>query len=840
MNKIVSDLDIFRKKVYEEFKSNLPIYIGIIFAIFSLFYCIKYIVCGSMDDINIYAGYKMGLGLSGTSDFAASQGRVFSYITAPVGAIPFLFDNWVWYKFTSFFGILFSAAMLCILLYRHVSKESAMLAVLLFFSFAQLDGQHNVLVCYVFAHQIDIGLSILAVERYLTWVKTKKKFAMAVCCFAWLFAAMLYECYLLTFGIFVLISIFYHIKDKHFEFKAALMDILAPLICVVCFIVTYFGYRAIHPSRNAGAVIDSNINILQILKTMFVLSFGKFPGYTSYRTLRGISLNEIVGNIDFITILNALLVTIAFGVIIYGQRTKMTVKSTAIMILISLVMICVPNSVHALTPKYKGWVEAGTYSYVSSIPSFYIISGLLAIILLFIFQHVKFRKALLAVVSPVVFVLTLATGVSNNIVAESFLDRQADYENLERVIMSDYLNDVVEDDSQIYCDNFRQPYSKETVEKLIGSFTGKSVSFVDSEEAVDFSKPLYILHFSSNCNAAVIGKANEFFSSSEICLILNENDFISSVSIGSNTSELDVRWKSSGETVSYNTDYAYLNIPEHDSSEIYLTGDSIIVTECDVYSEKIIENSACEKVLFSMGDGFSGRETNGESEWHWCGYKGSITVNNHSANPLFTAITFGYGLGSENGMLHMNMGNDEIIFTGNGNAIIPVILPRGKTIINFEYSGDKLNVNSDPRDLCFRIFDIGTINISDVEFSSLCEGTYFTEQRDPTSFRWNWSDNHSRINIINCCDNAYDIIMDTEIGITEDKLFVVTQNAREIYSGHTYDFMPVKLKIELQHGKNIIEFSTSSDQLQFEGDSRSMYFRFINPLIYSAQQGDVL
>lgn len=838
MNKIKSGFEIFRKKAYEEFKSNMPVYIGIIFAVFSLFYCIKYIVCGSMDDINIYVGYKIGLGLSGIPDFAKSQGRIFSYITAPVGAVPFLFDSWVWYKFTSFLGLLFSAAMLCMLLYRHVNKESALLAVLLFFSLAQLDGQHNVLICYIFTHQINIGFAILAVERYLTWIKTKKKYAMATCCFAWLFASMLYECYLLTFGIFVLICIFYHIKDKHFEFKAALMDILAPLICVVSFAVTYFGYRAIHPSRNAGAVIDNNIDILQTIKTMLILSFGKFPGFTSYCTLQGISLSEFVNNIDLLILLNSFLVTISFGVLVYRQKSEMIVKSTAITILISFVMICIPNSVHALTPKYKGWVEAGTYSYVSSIPSFYIISGMLAIILLFVFQHVKFRKTLLAVFSPVIFVLVLATGVSNNIIAGYFLDRQSDYENLERIIMSDYLNDVVEDNSQIYCDNFIQPYDKGIIELYISSFTGKTVNFVNSEEDIDFSRPVYILHFSSNCNAAVIGKSDEFLSSSEICLILNEKDTISSMSFASNSFEFDAEWKGSGEKVSFNTDYAYLNIPEHDGSEIYLVCDSVIVTECDVYSEKIVENSVHDKLMFSMGTGFSGRETNGATVWNWCGYNGSMTVNNYSADALFTAITFGYGLGSENGELYMNLGNDEIVLTGaNGNVTMPVVLPRGKTTINFKYVGDKLNSDSDPRDLCFRIFDIGTIDISNMEFSSLCEGTYYTEQRDPTSFRWNWSDNHSRINIINFCDEAYDIVVDTDIGITESGLFTVTQNAHNIYSCQTYDFMPVKLEIELGPGKNNIEFSTTSNQLHFEGDSRNMYFRFINPKIYSAKQG---
>ncbi len=836
MSKAGANLRRYREKIYSEFKFNPIIYIGIVFAIFSLFYCIRYIVCGSMDDINTYVGFKLGSGIYETSKFAQSQGRVFTYLTAPVTAVPFMFDSWVWYKFTSFFGLLFSAAMLCLLLYRHVSKESALLAVLIFFAFVQLDEQHNVLICYVFSHQIDIGLSLLSVERYLTWIKTKKKSAITVCCIAWLYASMLYECYLLTFGIFVLICIFYNIRNRHFEFKAALRDIFIPFICVVAFAAVYFGYRYFFPSQNVGAVIDEKINIFETLKTMLVLSFGKFPGYTSYLVLRNYSISDLLGKIDFITLLNSILAASAFGFLSYIQKTKMTFKNTFIYLFISFVMICIPNFLHAFTPKYKDWVARGTFSYVSSIPSFYVISGILAIILLFLSQKIKFRKIFIALMSPVVFLLALATGISNNIVAESFIERQNDYQNLERVIMSDYLTNVVEDNSQIYCNNFRQSYIKEIVEAYIKFFTNKDIAFSGTEDELDFNYPVYALKFNSQCDAALIGKIDEYFSAKEICLIHNENKAVSSISLYSNNSELDVKWRNIENTVKFNTDFAYVNIPQHEGNEVYLTGSSIVVNECDIYSEEIAENSTREKVIISMNEGFSGRETNGDIEWNWCGYNGSLTINNCSSEKLFTALTFGYSLGAENGELHINPGDNEIVITDLiGSTIIPVILPRGKTTIKFEYYGDKVNAPNDPRDLCFRLIDIEMVSIAELDFSSLCEGVTYTEQKDPTSFRWNWSDNNSQMFFINFCKDTYSIVIDGEIGIADEKEFFVSQNGKKIHEEKTFNFMPLTLEVNLEPGKNILVFSTTADQVVAEGDPRTMYFRFINPVIYSAK-----
>lgn len=815
-----------RTQIYHNLVSNKMIYIGILFAAFSLFYVIRNIVLATHDDLSQYITVCEGLAFERAIEAAKIQGRFWFIVNTFFEYLPMLFRNWYIFKIFSYVGLAFSAICLGCLLSKHISKESGLLAVLLFFSLVQLDNQHNILVSYIFWRQIDIGFAFLSLSFFLDYMKKNKRSSMTIAIVFYMIAAILYESFILMLGLFLVISFCYHYKKRKLDFKALLKDMLPLAISAAIYLLIYFAWRVAYPSQYVGNIVDSEINIIDSLRTMFVFSFGKFPLFTSLLTIKttGITLHDFLKSISFLEIFNAVLVTAAYVAILRISKKKLENAKFWFSMFIGLIFLFIPTVLQALTSQYKDWVvNHGITSYVPSVTCFFILAAMIAIICLYLHEKIKHKRVFTGVTATLLFSAVIVTGVSNKLNAE-FLENQRKYFDVVDILTtSNYLDQNINNDSQLYLPQYISvPYDREDAERYIFATTSKQLDVVFSEEELDFSVPVYMLIFDDNSKAFMVGQIDEDLSADSICIIKDE--YTESVSLVSKNNTVKVSIED--DIYSYQTNTANLNLPA-EMKEIIIDSDDINIKRSTIFEEAIKENNIKFDVDFV--NGFYIRENNEFNSWNWCGPNGTITLNNEY-EPIFATPRFTCSTGEGTANLTISYCGKSQVFEISQNATeitLPYMYPTGKTTIDFSCDGGRLYSTSDPRELYFRVNDfvIDYMDLtSNIEYS---DGFYGLETNE-SGMVWNWSSQQSSMTINNPLDENLPVEIEFELGIGEGATMLLTVGNEEYEYDNLYDMCKITQKITLLPGENMLKFESNTSPIDAQNDPRSLYFRIVN------------
>lgn len=156
-------------------KDNATVYLAILLSAVTFFSITYYAVFAVHDDMYSYLIYRLNQMWPMAYSAAIGQGRIgFMFLNLPLTYLPFLGNSLFFYKLCSVAAICFDMFALAFLLRRHVGEKTALLAVAIFFVFAQIDYQHNLFIAYVFNLQIPIGFCLLSIDQLLAFYQEKK------------------------------------------------------------------------------------------------------------------------------------------------------------------------------------------------------------------------------------------------------------------------------------------------------------------------------------------------------------------------------------------------------------------------------------------------------------------------------------------------------------------------------------------------------------------------------------------------------------------------------------------------------------------------------------------
>ena len=705
----------------DNIKKNHAIYLGILFAVISLFACIKDIVIPTHDDL---VGYLIVLEeqcFEHAVFFAKQQGRIWFIPNMFLEFLPMSFGSWVVYKAFSYAGLLFSSICLYILIRRHVNKDCALLSFLLFFALAQLDNQHNALIAYVFWRQIDIGFIFIAIERYLEFYRSRKKSAMVVSAATYFIASVLYESNILFLAIFGLIALYknFDIKNRKLAFKKMVSELLVPIIAAAIYLIIYFVWRTIYPSIYVGNIVDNNFNLGESIITCLVLSFGKFPLFTAFITFisSGVrSLNDILNYIDPIMIISAVLISISVVLILKRSKSTFTLSFMIKSTVLAVISIIIPTALHSLTSQYKNWVvNCYVTSYVPSIICFFMIAGIIALWIVYLYQIIPFKRIFMTVAFSFIFIASLLTSVSNEINKEGILAIQRYYELFAEFIASDYYRDMLNDDCQVYIPQLtRVPLDESDLYGYSYATTGKQTIFIKDLAGADLNKPICEVYFDENSHGIMAGFVNDKLETDSMCIIKDTDTINKSISIITGLTENNNSYvlESAGNTHNYNTNHIMLNLNDL-YHEQYINCSKIKIEMCNLLEEPICDNFLAD---LTMDENFYGMESDGNNVWYWSKAQSNMVIINQSGDEEIVNLKMSCSSATAEG--------GELIITYNGQSESYIITPQaaeitftftaasGANIISLSYNGDRIDPATDPRDLYFAVHN-PSVNISE-------------------------------------------------------------------------------------------------------------------------------
>lgn len=479
------------------------IWIGtaLITAVCSLFVLIWPIAFAVHDDLRTYLEVKSGTMISSTDSLAKAQGRFYFWFSAIFSYFPYLFDSLEAAKIISYVALLFDGVAFYFFLKRVSGKWAGVAGFLLLFSMGQLQEsfQHNLFVAYIFCHQIAVGILLFGLERFLAYQETKKKKLLVISGLLLLFATMLYEAFLLFSGLFFLLSLMYHVKNKKWDIKGTFFELRWHILFMSLFLVAYLVWGWIFPSTYSGATVGK-VGFLDMVRGVITYATGYFPLRTAYFAWRN------AGVWDSFSVWALIFSVIIAGGFVLILAKGRCIKNKGKLVLIGLAGAVLPVCLHSVTGKYIAWLDEGIYSYV---PSFYSYFFLLCVLLgvgWLIYEKVPFKKLFLGVAFVGMMGVSYITQVGNASLVEPYVENREKYEAFDMVVSSEEFAKIQEG-AWIYTPDYIGIHeNSESLSIYAEIYTDKRYSFTNDFEEVDWEDTVYYLDYDEEAKGVYLSE----------------------------------------------------------------------------------------------------------------------------------------------------------------------------------------------------------------------------------------------------------------------------------------------------------------------------------------------
>lgn len=679
-------------------------YLAILVSSFTLFTIIWPIVFAVHDDIFSYIVAQKGDIFKQTIASAKGQGRFWFLVSLPICHFPFIFNNFIVYKIISYSSICFSVVSLGILLYRNVNNKIAYLAVLLFFTFAQLDGQHNLLVCYVFTHQIAIGVMLFSIDRLLNYYKSNNERDIKISAILLFIATILYESFILFSVLLFFISLLYnnYHNNRYKLIKRIIKDLRFHIIIMLLYLIIYFIWRSIYSSNYDGAQISLN-NITDSLKVIFTYGLARVPLVSTLHNYKNYQLSLI----EPIYVIKGFISSLTIVYII--KETKFVNKQfITYSLILSIIGIFLPVVLHSVTPRYVEWVKAGSYAYLPSFYSYFFIIAFISILLISIYQslnNVKFKYLYLFFIFTFVLCGSLMTDINNQIESNNYQTQLKRYKAFDNAVSSEYFQNI-ENGAVIYVPDYNgihnyMPY----LDYYASLYSEKQHTFTKNIEELTFVNPTYGFHYDEESGFMLIGKLKDN-------MLVDDINVVSDKSITNATAIIYQENENivAVDNTSFNVYDEVALVPIESSNKyVELSGNNM-----DLFNSNIINQTLKTKITQSLelSEGFYQQELWGSDVAYWCGNTGVIELYNTFSQEKYAIINARIASGDDKKTYQLILTGNEseqevLINASQQDFSFKIVLHPGKNVFTFKCDAPALeNSNGDSRSLVFYVINL--------------------------------------------------------------------------------------------------------------------------------------
>ena len=605
-----------------EINENKFIYFGTVFVALVFFIIIREVALTTHDDITSYLlfrkyGFFSFFKRAAIEDLMRS-GRFLRITASFTTYLPYIINNILVYKIVFYTYISFSVISLWYLLYAHLDKKIALLAVLLFFTFAQIDNQSNAFVSFP-GYQFLIGFIFLSLERLCYYYKHGGKNSLLLSGILFIIPTILYETFIMFSLMLFIISIMHTYKKerKYMCIIDTLYDLRFHIILGVVYLILYFLGRLISATTYQGAIFKI-INIKYSLMALIGYSTGLFPLKSFWLAVRHTDLWVYM---DFLSIQKAIVSSLVF-IIIVKQVNKIKIKKIAVVGGLAVLGMILPVTLICFTPRYVNhYIFGGQYTAGNSYYSYFFIPVLLSVICVFLYQIIKYKKILLCFFFISVFSVSLFTDINNKFFANYFVLELNRYRAFYKMVSSEYFLNI-ENGANIYVPGFigihyYMPSLNEAVPEE------KHYNFTNNLKELNYDRPTYILKYDVNSKSMLASPINGDMRSDEIMIVSLTPLKTKSILIKKdNSGVIDIEGNENiyGTTAIISFDYIY-------TDNLLLHGENIQIFNCALVLGNI---NAGNELEFIWGNGFYSLEGDGPFNFRWCDKKGVLEVNNQS------------------------------------------------------------------------------------------------------------------------------------------------------------------------------------------------------------------
>ena len=312
---------------------------------------------------------------------AHRQGRFQFLINWVAAILPYAVHNDFYYQAIKL-GALTAGAIAFLLVINAFFRSGGLtfLAAVLYLAFLTNGWTHNLLTSYPFVFHLGLCFFLLALWFFVRFVRLGRRRDALGAAVAYFAALLTYEIFLAGLLLFVLL--WYRrgresatLKGLRIPHPRLLIGAVAP---VVLFLALYVGFRAFYPSVYDG-VQASGGTARGYLQVLWQYSIASIPGYLPFGLHVDVVRTAVVPGRN---ILAALLddarpewvaKAVVVGCAVFAVlRRGVSLTTSALLTIagIGALVVFLPNVLVALSPKYQGWVGAGSHGYTTTYFSF--------------------------------------------------------------------------------------------------------------------------------------------------------------------------------------------------------------------------------------------------------------------------------------------------------------------------------------------------------------------------------------------------------------------------------------------------------------------------------------
>lgn len=560
--------------VYSIVKQDAPIlfFIGLIFLMFV--YSVRGVALATHDDIASY----IGLRFSAVEDFLQviipriSARFRYDLLNLPrllIMRAVYIGNNAFAYIAAFYVPILVTILFFSRIVSKRTNRYVGYAIVLLFFTFAQVNFDHNLFVSYPISFQIGFTYFLVALELLLRYYEKGKNRKHLIISAIFLFlSSFTYEAFVTYTVVLVVIMLFNNINidGKKLALRSFLRDTWMHISLVLIYTLSYFIIQRtiFYDFHYDGAMIATyNFSLTAFFGTLFRLSTALFPMHDFFRfshythfgferasdIFSATNINSFLFSGGISSIIMALCAGFATIIILVKSRMLNTKHSLATLI-VSLIACFVTSVPFALTPRHQSWVFHNRVhsGFTTSFHSYFWIICCLVVVTILVFHKLKLRKTFLVITGTIVFIVSLATNYTNSIMIRAHESNTIRYTMFDRMTSADYFLSI-EDGAVIYIEGYTGVHHD--MHRLSGFVMLKNeqeITFTRDVTVIEDNQADYFMWYDYGNEIIKIGRLVEGFLSDEIFMLPNRE--ISSASfnahLGSGVSVVYVDYSNQG------------------------------------------------------------------------------------------------------------------------------------------------------------------------------------------------------------------------------------------------------------------------------------------------------
>jgi hypothetical protein len=401
---------------------------------------------------------------------------------------------------------------------KRTNKYLGLLVATIYFPFAQLIVPYQLFLSFPFSFHVYFAFFLLSAELFLRHFEKPRRYHLPLSALFLYMSIIGYELFLMYFALFPAFLLCRSINGKAFKqavvhFFKSLPILKFHFASVLLYLVNYFGNRMLFFQRGGTFAqtytVDFGADIMSLrsmFDTLWVNATDLFPLNVFHR---GSFIDHFhISHINPEHIIMAFC-TMFLCCVLLSKNIKISGKKVTAICFIALVAGFLFPVPLALSVQYNLIISSYRMrGFVAPFFSYYWWILIIAVLMVYIYSIMKFKKVLLLLIAPAVFFTSIFTAYSNSFVIERMERQHNRYSAFHRIVSSYYFAGI-EEESLILTQGYNMDshdHGKRAATPIARRNSGRTVSFINDSERFSDTEHRYFMMYDFNVESILFGK----------------------------------------------------------------------------------------------------------------------------------------------------------------------------------------------------------------------------------------------------------------------------------------------------------------------------------------------